>query len=355
MNIKKLSRDCLVNLVDALIAERKVIGVKAKGDRFDFGELTSANELRLDYDVTLQPPKKCFQPPIETLLKFEVQGDYRPQLDTEPFVLIGVHPYDMVALNQMDEIWRQDNSDSHYFARRNNATVVVVDVVNASDSVFASSMGTATVKKGWDVLLTDIGDGFVAEAQTGKGEDLLAKSAGSKDANKSDLKAREKVWKNNEKNLNKYPLKCKPSDLAGLLEKAYDHPVWEEKAATCFACGSCTQVCPTCYCFNVQDDVSWDLKTGQRTRAWDGCMLDGFTKVAGEHEFRKNRADRFRHRIYRKGLWVPKKVGYEVACVGCGRCVKACLPDIANPVNVYNRLVEDLGVKKSGKAKKGDS
>jgi sulfhydrogenase subunit beta (sulfur reductase) len=44
-----------------------------------------------------------------------------------------------------------------------------------------------------------------------------------------------------------------------------------------------------------------------------------------------------------------------VACVGCGRCVKACLPDIANPINVYNRLVEDLGVEKSGKERKGDS
>ena len=46
-----------------------------------------------------------------------------------------------------------------------------------------------------------------------------------------------------------------------------------------------------------------------------------------------------------KAKYVPEKIGSEIpACVGCGRCVDACLPDIANPVNVYNRLVDDLVV-----------
>ncbi|HYW77957.1 MAG TPA: 4Fe-4S dicluster domain-containing protein, partial [Thermoguttaceae bacterium] len=132
--------------------------------------------------------------------------------------------------------------------------------------------------------------------------------------------------------------------LPKLLGKAYDHAVWEERAKTCFSCGSCNQVCPTCYCFNVQDDVNWDFKTGKRERAWDGCLLDGFTKVAGEHEFRNQRADRFRHRLYRKAKYVPEKIGGQIACVGCGRCVSACLPDIANPVSVYNVLIDDLGI-----------
>ena len=67
--------------------------------------------------------------------------------------------------------------------------------------------------------------------------------------------------------------------------------------------------------------MNWDLKTGQRVRAWDGCLLDGFTKVAPAHEFRKARADRFRHRLYRKAAYVPQKIGGQIACVGCGRCV----------------------------------
>ncbi|OHB59943.1 MAG: hypothetical protein A2167_00495 [Planctomycetes bacterium RBG_13_46_10] len=343
--MKKLKKDIFVHFIDNLIRTVKVIGVQAKGERFDYGLLASAKDLRLDYDVTLQPPKKYFLPPVETLVTYEVGDGYSSQYDCEQFVLIGVHPYDMVAINQLDELFRQDNVDSHYFARRDNATIVACDVVNPSKNVFASSMGTATVKNGYDVLLTDIGDSYLAEAATEKGENLLAKAAGAEEANKEDLNKRQQVWDKNEAGLNKHQLQCKVTDLPRLLGRAYNHPVWEEKAKTCFNCGSCNMVCPTCYCFDIQDDVGWDFITGKRQRAWDGCLLDGFTKVAGGHEFRKKRADRFRHRLYRKGKYVPEKIGGQIACVGCGRCIDACLPDIANPVNVYNRLVADLGVK----------
>jgi ferredoxin len=277
-------------------------------------------------------------------MTYSADEGYKSQYDSEKFVLIGVHPYDMIAINQMDRIFSQDNCDTHYFARRDNATIIACDVVTPSENVFASSMGTAVVKKGYDILLTDVGGEYIAEAATEKGEKLLAMADGAPEASNQDLEKRQQVWDRNNKILNKHKLDCKPSDIPNLLAKAYNHPVWEEKAKTCFSCGSCNQVCPTCYCFNVQDDVSWGHKTARRQRFWDGCLLDGFTKVAGGHEFRKNRADRFRHRLYRKGKFVPAKIGGEIACVGCGRCVGACLPDIANPVNVYNRLVKDIGV-----------
>ncbi len=322
MSVKKIAKDDFAVFVDGLIGKTRVIGVQAKGDRFDFGPLESAKDLRLDYDVTLQPPKKYFLPPKEVLMTFEMGGAYQSQYEDEPFVLLGVHPYDMVAINQMDELFRQDNYDTHYMKRRTNATIVACDVVQPSENVFASSMETAVVKEGYDVLLTDIGDAYVAESATPKGEKLLAEMNGAT-ADEAALKSRDAVWTKNKKGLNRHELKCDPAYLPKLLSKAYDHPVWEERAKTCFACGSCNQVCPTCYCFNVQDDVNWDLKTGQRERAWDGCLLDGFTKVAGEHEFRNRRADRFRHRLYRKAKYVPAKIGGEIACVGCGRCVAA--------------------------------
>ena len=57
----------IVPNVEALIRKERVFGVQAKGDRFDYALLESAQDLRLDYDVTLQPPKKFFQPPAEVL------------------------------------------------------------------------------------------------------------------------------------------------------------------------------------------------------------------------------------------------------------------------------------------------
>lgn len=343
MAAKKINKSDFAGFVDALIAAGKVYGPVAKGDKFDFAGLSSSDELKLEYDITLQPLKKFFQPPVETLMTFEVGGSYKSCFAQEKFVLLGVHPYDMVAINQMDELFSQGQYDSHYMTRRKNATVIALDVITPSENVFAGQMGTATVDKGFDVLLTDIGDSYIATSATAAGDALLAK-AECVDANEEDLKKRQQVQENNKKALSKHELKCPASGLPKLLDKAYNHSVWDEKAKTCFACGSCNQVCPTCYCFNVQDDVSWDMKTGKRDRAWDGCMLDGFAKVAGDHDFRKERADRFRHRLYRKAKYVPAKIGGQIACVGCGRCITACLPDIANPVNIYNELVEDIGI-----------
>jgi sulfhydrogenase subunit beta (sulfur reductase) len=347
MKVKKISKDAFKRLVDGIIKQQIVYGPCSKGDRFEFEQLDSADDLRLDYDVTLRPPgRKYLLPPIETLLTYETGENYKSVYEETEFVLLGVHPYDMEAINQSDRLFSQDNYDSHYMKRRHSATIIACDVITPSKDVFAASMGTAVVKTGYDALITDIGDAYLLEIATPKGEKLIAGAKDAIDATDKDLEKREKIQEENKKRLNNHKLQCDFSYLPKLLEKAYDHPVWEEKAKTCFSCGSCNQVCPTCYCFNVQDDVSWNFISGKRQRIWDGCLLDGFTKVAGDHEFRKKRPDRFRHRLYRKAKYVPEKIDSQLpACVGCGRCISACLPDIANPVDIYNRLIKDLGIK----------
>ncbi len=343
MAVKKLTQEAFNRFVDTLIGSQKVIGVQAKGEAFDYAPLSSAQDLRLDYDVALQSPKSFVLPPCERLMTFDA-GGYQSTFGAEPTVLIGVHPYDLVAINQMDTLFSQDNYDSHYMQRRQHLTIIACDVQTPSKNVFASSMGTAVVDKGYDILLTQVAGGYVAEAGTEKGTALLGQADGGADAAPEDLAQRQAVQDKNRKELNRHALKCDTKYLPKLLEKAYDNSVWEEKAKTCFSCGSCNLVCPTCYCFDVQDDMHWDMESGERNRSWDGCLLDGFTKVAGDHEFRDNRADRFRHRLYRKAKYVPAKIGGEVACVGCGRCINACLPDIANPVAIYNQLLDDIGM-----------
>lgn len=339
MAIKKLDLAALDAWVNRLIADQKVIGVQANNDKFDFAPLEQAEDLRLDYDVTYMPPKVFFQPPSETLVRFE-GNRYESVPKGDPFVLLGIHPYDMVALNQMDRIWTKDNVDTHYTDRRNAATVVACDVQTPSENVFAGCMGAAVVKDGFDVLLTRIGDHYLVDAATEKGEAICASLEGEPDAEGKDIAARAEIWRANNRLLRKHELQMFPSDLPHLLEKKHDHPVWEEMAEKCFSCGSCTNCCPTCYCFDVQDEVKWDLESGERQRSWDSCQLRGFAEVAGGHNFRQDVADRYRHRYYRKGKYVPEMIG-ECACVGCGRCISACVAKIAHPVTVYNRLLEE--------------
>jgi ferredoxin len=340
MSIKKINIDTLNSWVDGIIEKQKVIGVQARGDHYAFEPLNKAADLRLDYDVAILPPKAFLQPPQERILSFQAGAGYESVIDSEPFVLLGVHPYDLVAMAQMDEIFSQGNNDVHYMTRRENATVVVMDVQKVSQDVFAGHMGTAYVEDGYDVLLTKIGDDYIVDAKTARGESLIAALADEPDAGESWLEQRRLVWDYNRQRLRKHDLRVEPANWPEILENAQEHPVWEERARLCFSCGSCVLLCPTCYCFDVRDDLNWDLSSGERVRVWDGCMLTDFATVAGNLNFRKDRTDRYRHRYYRKGKFVPQKIGGQIACVGCGRCITACVANIANPVEVFNRLAE---------------
>jgi ferredoxin len=340
MAVKKVSRSSLDAWVDGLIARGNVIGIQAKDDKFDFAPLKETGDLRLDYDVSLTPPSRTvLQPPSEVLLTFKGVA-YEPVLQHEPFVLLGVHPYDLVAIGQMDIVLSKDNPDVHYLSRRQAATIVACDVESVSKNVFAGCMGTAWTDEGFDILLTRIGDDYLVDLRTDKGRVLMDNAlGGAPDASKRDLAARQRVWRKNERRLRQHELKMDPAELPALLEKSYDHPVWAEKAKLCFSCGSCVTLCPTCYCFDVQEDVDWTLESGRRVRKWDGCMLPRFAAVAGGHNFRKDKVDRFRHRYYRKGKYVAELVG-RCACVGCGRCITVCVSHVAQPVEVFNRLLE---------------
>jgi sulfhydrogenase subunit beta (sulfur reductase) len=340
MPIKKLDKAAFDKWVEACVKKQRVYGVQAKADRFAFDDLRSAADLRLDYDVTMLPPKKIFQPPVETLLTFDRKKGFKSVFEDEPFVVFGVHPYDMAAILQIDKLFAQDHCDAHYMRRREQATVVVSDVQNASPNVFAGCMGTATIDDGFDVLVTKLEDDYLVDIRTEKGQALTNTLKKAPDADDMSLKLRKLLWAENTELLQKHKLDVRPDVLPKLLERSYDHPVWEEKSERCYSCGSCVLVCPTCYCFDVKDDVEWNLQKGRRCRVWDGCLLSEFATVAGGHNFRRHRADRYRHRYYRKGKYIPEKIG-EIACVGCGRCITACTANIANPVEVYNSLVHE--------------
>ncbi len=344
MKLMIIDAPSLNAFVDKLIGAHPVMGVRqhnGDGKHFTFARLSDAKELRLDYGVTVQSPKKFFSPQKEILLHFK-RADSQAEaarLDAAPFVLIGVHPYDMVAINQLDRVMREGNPDEQYLKRREAAIIIGVDPVNVGERAFWGSMGTWEVSEGYDVWLTDIGGKFVVETATLKGEEVVSKFASTKGASADDARKREEVRAKLQKLGTTTDVKFKPEELPGLLRGNFEHPIWDEKAQKCYSCGSCNLVCPTCYCFDVQDHVDICLTQGTRYRIWDSCLLEEFAIVAGGENFREHRQQRYRHRLFRKGLYLYDKVG-DIACVGCGRCATACLPDIADPVDVYNILKE---------------
>src|SRR5512135_2804352 len=123
MTLKMLEPAALSQWVDGILRKNRVFGPQAHADKFDFAPLAKAADLRLDYDVAVTAPKKYFQPAREVLLAFDEKG-FRSVLDPAPFVLFGVHPYDMAAIRQMDQVFSSDNCDVHYVERRKNATII---------------------------------------------------------------------------------------------------------------------------------------------------------------------------------------------------------------------------------------
>jgi sulfite reductase subunit B len=345
VKMRIISKENFTEFVNALIKDSSlnIIGVKAKGDKFAFGPLESANELRLDYDVTLLPPKKYFFPQRETLVTYNVGKGFSAKNPSEikPTVIIGVHPYDMIALLHMDEIFSETKSDPYYFEKRKSSIIIGVNIQKMSKWCFASYMGCTTVEFGYDLMLTDLGNRYAINIGSQKGEQLLDKygknvdNALARDIQLVGQKKREIMAMTQQK------LDFPPELIPEMLSKSYeDSMFWEKHSEKCLACGSCVLVCPTCYCFDVKDNPDLSLEHGERVRTWDGCLLEDFAKIASGENFRPTRPTRYRHRYFKKGKYLFDRFGF-ISCVGCGRCSSNCLPNIANPVNLFNDMYHE--------------
>ena len=108
-------------------------------------------------------------------------------------------------------------------------------------------------------------------------------------------------------------------------------PFWDDLAFTCINCGTCTFVCPTCWCFDIQDEAKG--KSAARFRNWDTCMSPLFTMHGSGHNPRGEKTQRVRQRFMHKLKYFVDKYEQGTMCVGCGRCVEKC------PVNIDIRLI----------------
>jgi len=333
-----ISKDAVVPwLSDLLAGGREVIGVKKHCERYRFEKLDAAGEAVVDYDVTLQSPKKFIFPAREDLVTFAGREGRMPPAETRERIIFGVHPYDIHAIALLDEVFKDGEPDPYYLDRRARTTIVGVDVVKPSVNAFCSSMGTATVHAGFDLMLTPVEDAYFIRVGSEKGKAVLPGKAVKKPSDTQ----RKEFHRAQDRAETLFALnKVVPPvrELPMLLEKHQHHPVWEELEKRCLGCGSCNLVCPTCYCFDVKDDMALDLSSGVRYRTWDGCLLKDFTRVASGEVFRESRAHRNRHRFFRKGKYMIEKYN-KPGCVGCGRCTTHCLADI-NPVEVFNAIAQ---------------
>lgn len=321
--------------IEHLMKTGTVVAPKAKGKSHAFAAVENARDVVLDYTSTILPPKKFLLPQEEQLLKFDRERNAAEAAEVkfEPMVLFGIHPCDMQGILRLDHAFTEGNPESNYIQRRKQISVIGLSCT-PDDKCFCQELGTCNTAEGFDIFLTKIKKGYVVNVASSRGAKLLE---GFDKISSSTTKDVAEAQKTNSAIAHpRTSLGCHVSALPQLFELARDDRLWKELAQKCLSCGSCNLVCPTCYCFDVTDRLQLNLKDGERLRRWDSCQLENFAVVGTGENFREDREERLRHRFNRKYLYLKNKFGAP-ACVGCGRCARACLADI-NPVEVITGL-----------------
>ena len=336
-NIFLLNKEKLPAFVDKLIQVLTVYGPVAQKTQFKFDEITDSSQLALEYDTTILPPKKYFFPPKQNTLSFsrspelEVQESLAQPLSTKDwngksFLVFGVHSCDLAAIQFHDAILTQIYPDPYRVRRRAEGIILGLSCLTPCKDSFCLSAGTWNSQAGADIMVTESGPHYVFEVLTDIGKKVIEYA--SEFFTPASSKIQEDVKTRLAQRESQFPNPVRKFDaLPKHLDISYECEMWSQLGKRCFGCGSCTMVCPTCFCFDVHDEVDLNLTDGTRVRTWDSCQLVDFALVAGGHNFRPTISSRVRFRIYHKFRIEPDQIN-QIGCVGCGRCTRTCPADI---------------------------
>ncbi|MCK4601136.1 MAG: 4Fe-4S dicluster domain-containing protein, partial [Phycisphaerae bacterium] len=234
------------------------------------------------------------------------------------------------ARNYLDKVMLEGVfDDPAYRAKRESATIISCDCVDCTDSCFCTLVGGRPfATEGYDANLTPIGDGYLLEVATDKGHQWVGQ-ARLTEASPEQLNKRDKIRQNMASRLQEQNAKFTFSasdEVQPELPNEGDE-VWQRFAADCVECGCCTNICPTCHCFYLYDQVL-GAKEFERVRTWDSCLLSSYHRMAGGVQMkltpRPKLLSRLANRVLHKFTYSPKQYGL-LGCVGCGRCIDGCL------------------------------
>jgi len=323
-------------LYDMLAEKNAVVGpVRTGTDRkgaplYAFEQVADFQKLDLAYTTTRLPAKRYFLPFREDLATFSMTGrDWTKTIDyniDRPYVLFGLHACDINALNKLDKVLMGSVYPMPYYAaKRKNLFIIGIDC-RPQPFCFCRSMGADTALHGFDLFLTDIGDKYFIEVFSAEAYEI-AKDLRTEAPKESDHHQYMRTVA--EKN-QQFTAHVDTTDLTKILDMEFQSPVWKQWGDKCLGCGTCASVCPTCYCYGVEETVDVGLRNARKTKVLYSCNFVDFAEVAGGHNFRPERSSRLKYRYYHKHRGFVE--AYEESlCVGCGRCGEACLAGITVP------------------------
>ncbi len=342
--VKKITPEKFKEFISTLLGRGPLYAPVSEGGVVNFKKISDPGEVTLDFYNTVLSPKGVFFPQSEDLVKYRIEKEGTISeivaAEIQPQVLLGARPCDVRSFEIMDALFEGDGISDPYWNKRRQQTTIIgyaFDRVDPADFYNAFGISSAD-PRGSDLLMVKKHGDFLLKPLTKKGEDLLV-GLGLDDASGDDDKCFEKSLKEGAQ------LKTRSIDLTDAAEKivkVFDSPYWYKASMACLSCGACTFVCPTCHCFDINDETLF--RNGTRRRLWDGCMFTNFTLEASGHNPRTQIFQRLRQRVNHKFSYYVKNFGMT-SCVGCGRCTRSC------PVNLDILSVVEGALKESEKEK----
>ena len=320
----------------------RLFGPVRNKDFYEFRALASGQQPDLTGSRTRLSPKAVVYPQSELMFTFSLDktvSDHHRlrevKKDDAPRAVFGIRPCDAAAFGVLNRNFDNPEYPDPYWVKAYAATTFVGLACNQPGATcFCTSVGSGPFHTGGlDVLLVDAGAAYLAGIVTEKGAALL-ETAGWTGAVDAGIAEAEMTTRRQAAEA-RMTSRVETGNLQERETTAlFNAPFWEAVAFACINCGICTYVCPTCWCFDIQEEVHG--QDGVRLRNWDSCMFPLFTLHGSGHNPRDQKFQRVRQRFMHKFKYYVDKYDQGVGCVGCGRCIQSC------PVNIDIRRVVDL-------------
>ena len=145
---------------------------------------------------------------------------------------LGVHTCDLHAIQLLDHVFDTGHTDPNYNNRRRKTLVISIECLSPCDEhSFCKSMGTLSADEGYDLHLTDIGDGYAIDVGT------EAQGRNYSNMRRSGRPLPDDIQKLNATLSEKWPrfpyrLDFDVSDLPSLLNMSMQSPLWNELGRT---------------------------------------------------------------------------------------------------------------------------
>lgn len=261
------------------------------------------------------------QAKLATADKTDAGWQFQATADEAPkYAFLGVRACELAALRVQDRVFLSGPYvDPIYQGRRTRALIIAVNCTQAAATCFCTSMNTGPhCTSGFDMALTELPHGFVIEAATAEGVEIIAELE-TVEAPIEQLQAAQAARRQAVQQIER---RMDTTDIRDLLLANLEHPRWNDVAERCLSCTNCTMVCPTCFCSSVEEVSDLAGEHVERQRQWDSCFNFDFSYMNGGN-VRDNVRSRYRQWLTHKlASWIDQ-FGTS-GCVGCGRCITWC-------------------------------